>query len=66
MCEARAGPAVAGVGTMLYVIGGEASSDDLSLPSSLDSVECYDVHLDTWVYLDPIPTGRYGASAVVL
>ena len=62
---ARSGLAAApfdlpGVGYQIYVFGGEGPE------ATLDTVEVYDRHKDTWSTAQPMPTARHGLGAAVV
>ncbi|XP_056149422.1 actin-binding protein IPP [Lampris incognitus] len=63
MSTARAGVSVSAVNGLLYAVGGRASSRDFSAPVTVDSVEIYDPHLDTWTEIGNMITSRCDATA---
>ncbi|XP_006634958.1 actin-binding protein IPP [Lepisosteus oculatus] len=66
MAMARAGVSVAAVNGLLYAVGGRASSRDFSAPVTVDSVEIYDPHLDTWTEIGNMITSRCDGGVAVL
>ncbi|XP_036453142.1 actin-binding protein IPP [Colossoma macropomum] len=66
MSVARAGVSVAAVNGLLYAVGGRASSRDFSAPVTVDSVEIYDPHLDTWTEVGNMITSRCDGGVAVL
>lgn len=50
----------------LYAIGGRAASRDFSAPVTVDSVEVYDPHLDTWSEVGNMITSRCDGGLAVL
>ncbi|XP_066537088.1 actin-binding protein IPP [Hoplias malabaricus] len=66
MAQARAGVSVAAVNGLLYAVGGRASSRDFSAPVTVDSVEIYDPHLDTWTEIGNMITSRCDGGVAVL
>uniref|UniRef100_W5LKW1 Intracisternal A particle-promoted polypeptide n=1 Tax=Astyanax mexicanus TaxID=7994 RepID=W5LKW1_ASTMX len=66
MAVARAGVSVAAVNGLLYAVGGRASSRDFSAPVTVDSVEIYDPHLDTWTEIGNMITSRCDGGVAVL
>ncbi|ELU11985.1 hypothetical protein CAPTEDRAFT_144257 [Capitella teleta] len=66
MSTARAGASVCAVNGFLYVIGGRTSSGEFTAPSTLNSVECYDPHMDTWVMMGAMPSSRCEAGIAVM
>ncbi|TTB70983.1 Actin-binding protein IPP [Bagarius yarrelli] len=63
---ARAGVSVAAVNGLLYAIGGRNSGRDFSAPVTVDSVEIYDPHLDTWTEIGNMITSRCDGGVAVL
>ncbi|MCI4376962.1 hypothetical protein PGIGA_G00197720 [Pangasianodon gigas] len=66
MSVARAGVSVAAVNGLLYAIGGRTSGRDFSAPVTVDSVEIYDPHLDTWTEIGNMITSRCDGGVAVL
>ncbi|XP_076828453.1 actin-binding protein IPP [Brachyhypopomus gauderio] len=66
MMVARAGVTVAAVNGLLYAIGGRSSSRDFSAPITVDSVEIYDPHQDTWAEIGNMITSRCDGGVAVL
>lgn len=66
MAVARAGVSVSAVNGLLYAVGGRASSRDFSAPVTVDSVEIYDPHLDTWTEIGNMITSRCDGGVAVL
>ncbi|XP_030218736.1 actin-binding protein IPP [Gadus morhua] len=66
MCTARAGVSVAAVNGLLYAVGGRATSRDFSAPVTVDSVEVYDPHLDTWTEVGNMIASRCDGGLAVL
>ncbi|KPP57969.1 actin-binding protein IPP-like [Scleropages formosus] len=66
MGVARAGVSVSAVNGLLYAVGGRASSQDFSAPVTVDSVEIYDPHLDTWTEIGNMITSRCDGGVAVL
>ncbi|XP_012683328.2 actin-binding protein IPP [Clupea harengus] len=66
MSVARAGVTVAAVNGLLYAVGGRVSSRDFSAPVTVDSVEIYDPHLDTWTEIGNMITSRCDGGVAVL
>ncbi|KAM6948168.1 actin-binding protein IPP [Aplochiton taeniatus] len=66
MATARAGVSVSAVNGLLYAVGGRASSRDFSAPVTVDSVEIYDPHLDTWTEIGNMITSRCDGGVAVL
>ena len=66
MSTARAGVSVSAVNGLLYAVGGRASSRDFSAPVTVDSVEIYDPHLDTWTEVGNMITSRCDGGLAVL
>ncbi|KAL0966284.1 hypothetical protein UPYG_G00293370 [Umbra pygmaea] len=66
MSVARAGVSVSAVNGLLYAVGGRASSRDFSAPVTVDSVEIYDPHLDTWTEIGNMITSRCDGGVAVL
>ncbi|KAJ8390418.1 hypothetical protein AAFF_G00108120 [Aldrovandia affinis] len=62
----RAGVSVSAVNGLLYAVGGRASSRDFSAPVTVDSVEIYDPHLDTWTEIGNMITSRCDGGVAVL
>ncbi|XP_017275636.1 actin-binding protein IPP isoform X2 [Kryptolebias marmoratus] len=66
MSTARAGASVSAVNGLLYAVGGRAASRDFSAPVTIDSVEIYDPHLDTWTEVGNMITSRCDGGLAVL
>lgn len=66
MSTARAGVSVSAVNGFLYAVGGRAASRDFSAPVTVDSVEIYDPHLDTWTEVGNMITSRCDGGLAVL
>uniref|UniRef100_A0A3P8VRX6 Intracisternal A particle-promoted polypeptide n=1 Tax=Cynoglossus semilaevis TaxID=244447 RepID=A0A3P8VRX6_CYNSE len=66
MSTARAGMSVSAVNGLLYAVGGRAASRDFSAPVTVDSVEIYDPHLDTWTEVSNMITSRCDGGLAVL
>nr|XP_020474026.1 actin-binding protein IPP isoform X3 [Monopterus albus] len=66
MSTARAGVSVSAVNGLLYAVGGRATSRDFSAPVTVDSVEIYDPHLDTWTEVGNMITSRCDGGLAVL
>ncbi|XP_055059059.2 actin-binding protein IPP isoform X1 [Misgurnus anguillicaudatus] len=66
MSVPRAGVTVVAVNGMLYAVGGRTSSRDFSAPVTVDSVEIYDPHLDTWTEIGNMITSRCDGGVAVL
>ncbi|XP_064194468.1 actin-binding protein IPP isoform X2 [Anguilla rostrata] len=66
MSVPRAGVSVSAVNGLLYAVGGRASSRDFSAPVTVDSVEIYDPHLDTWTEIGNMITSRCDGGVAVL
>lgn len=66
MSSARAGVSVSAVNGLLYAVGGRATSRDFSAPVTVDSVEIYDPHLDTWTEVGNMITSRCDGGLAVL
>lgn len=62
----RAGVSVAAVNGLLYAIGGRNSGRDFSAPVTVDLVEIYDPHLDTWTEIGNMITSRCDGGVAVL
>ncbi|XP_053431272.1 actin-binding protein IPP isoform X3 [Nycticebus coucang] len=62
----RAGMCVVAVNGLLYVSGGRSSSHDFLAPSTLDSVEVYNPHSDTWTEIGNMITSRCEGGVAVL
>ena len=62
----RAGPCVATVNGILYVIGGRTFSNMHTPPATLNSMECYNPVTDTWTELSMMPTSRCEAGVAIL
>lgn len=62
----RAGASVAALDGFLYVIGGRTACDTFSVPTTVDSVECYDPHTMSWLHISPMPSGRCEAGIAIL
>ncbi|KAM8839153.1 actin-binding protein IPP isoform 1-T4 [Synchiropus picturatus] len=58
MTTVRAGVSVSAVNGLLYAVGGRATHRDFAAPATLDSVEIYDPHLDTWTEVGNMITSR--------
>jgi len=66
MLSARSGAAAAAHGNRVYVVGGEGSGDPedfafvahSSVSAALGDLEAYDVTLNVWISLAPMPTPR--------
>ncbi|XP_072366926.1 actin-binding protein IPP isoform X3 [Scyliorhinus torazame] len=66
MKMARAGVSVIAVNGLLYAVGGRTSGRDSSAPVTLDSVEVYDPHTDTWMEIGNMITSRCDGGVAVL
>ncbi|XP_047223339.1 actin-binding protein IPP isoform X3 [Girardinichthys multiradiatus] len=66
MSTPRAGVSVSAVNGLLYAVGGRAASRDFSAPVTMDSVEIYDPHLDTWTEVGNMITSRCDGGLAVL
>uniref|UniRef100_A0AAV2JV99 BACK domain-containing protein n=1 Tax=Knipowitschia caucasica TaxID=637954 RepID=A0AAV2JV99_KNICA len=66
MSTARAGVSVSAVNGFLYAVGGRAASSDFSAPVTVDSVEIYDPHVDTWTEVGNMITSRCDGGLAVL
>ncbi|XP_067846257.1 actin-binding protein IPP [Heptranchias perlo] len=66
MKMARAGVSVIAVNGLLYAVGGRTSGRDSSAPVTLDSVEVYDPHTDTWMEIGNMITSRCDGGIAVL
>ncbi|KAG7263808.1 hypothetical protein CRUP_006576 [Coryphaenoides rupestris] len=66
MSTARAGVSVSAVNGLLYAVGGRATSRDFSAPVTVDSVEIYDPHLDTWTAVGNMIASRCDGGLAVL
>ncbi|XP_028986935.1 actin-binding protein IPP isoform X2 [Betta splendens] len=66
LSTARAGVSVSAVNGLLYAVGGRAASRDFSAPVTVDSVEIYDPHLDTWTEVGNMITSRCDGGLAVL
>ncbi|TRY95530.1 hypothetical protein DNTS_010987 [Danionella cerebrum] len=66
MSVPRAGVTVAAVNGLLYAVGGRTYSRDFSAPVTVDSVEIYDPHLDTWTEIGNMITSRCDGGVAVL
>uniref|UniRef100_A0A3Q2VN84 Intracisternal A particle-promoted polypeptide n=1 Tax=Haplochromis burtoni TaxID=8153 RepID=A0A3Q2VN84_HAPBU len=66
MSTARAGVSVSAVNGLLYAVGGRATTRDFSAPVTVDSVEIYDPHLDTWTEVGNMITSRCDGGLAVL
>ncbi|KAM6918781.1 actin-binding protein IPP isoform 2-T2 [Xenentodon cancila] len=66
MSTARAGVSVSAVNGLLYAVGGRATSRDFSAPVTVDSVEIYDPHLDSWTEVRNMITSRCDGGLAVL
>ncbi|KAJ3595221.1 hypothetical protein NHX12_004525 [Muraenolepis orangiensis] len=66
MSTARAGVSVSALNGLLYAVGGRATSHDFSAPVTVDSVEIYDPHLDTWTEVGNMITSRCDGGLAVL
>ncbi|XP_069934670.1 actin-binding protein IPP isoform X2 [Oryctolagus cuniculus] len=62
----RAGMCVVAVNGLLYVSGGRTSSHDFLAPGTLDSVEVYNPHSDTWTEIGNMITSRCEGGVAVL
>ncbi|XP_062849555.1 actin-binding protein IPP [Trichomycterus rosablanca] len=62
----RAGVSVVAVNGSLYAIGGRNSGRDYSAPVTVDTVEIYDPHLDTWTLIGNMITSRCDGGVAVL
>uniref|UniRef100_A0A8C5KMB6 IAP promoted placental gene n=1 Tax=Jaculus jaculus TaxID=51337 RepID=A0A8C5KMB6_JACJA len=62
----RAGMCVVAVNGLLYVSGGRSSSHDFLAPGTLDSVEVYNPHTDTWTEIGNMITSRCEGGIAVL
>ncbi|XP_074859282.1 actin-binding protein IPP isoform X2 [Carettochelys insculpta] len=62
----RAGLCVVAVNGLLYASGGRASSHDFAAPGTLDSVEVYNPHIDTWTEIPNMITSRCEGGMAVL
>ncbi|KAM5322746.1 actin-binding protein IPP isoform 2-T3 [Glossophaga mutica] len=62
----RAGMCVVAVNGLLYVSGGRSSSHDFLAPGTLDSVEVYNPHSDTWTEIGNMITSRCEGGVAVL
>lgn len=62
----RAGLCVVAVNGLLYVSGGRSSSHDFLAPGTLDSVEVYNPHSDTWTEIGNMITSRCEGGVAVL
>lgn len=62
----RAGMCVVAVNGLLYVSGGQSSSHDFLAPGTLDSVEVYNPHSDTWTEIGNMITSRCEGGVAVL
>ncbi|XP_072297257.1 actin-binding protein IPP-like [Eucyclogobius newberryi] len=65
MSTPRAGVSVSAVNGFLYAVGGRAASRDFSAPVTVDSVEIYDPHLDTWTEVGNMITSRCDGGLAV-
>nr|XP_057923283.1 actin-binding protein IPP [Doryrhamphus excisus]XP_057923284.1 actin-binding protein IPP [Doryrhamphus excisus] len=66
MSTPRAGVSVSAVNGLLYAVGGRAASRNFSAPVTVDSVEIYDPHLDTWTEVGNMITSRCDGGLAVL
>uniref|UniRef100_A0AAY5F4D7 BTB domain-containing protein n=1 Tax=Electrophorus electricus TaxID=8005 RepID=A0AAY5F4D7_ELEEL len=66
MTVPRAGVSVAAVNGLLYAVGGRTSSRDFSAPVTVDSVEIFDPHQDTWTEVGNMITSRCDGGVAVL
>lgn len=66
MSVPRAGVTAVAVNGLLYAVGGRTSSRDFSAPVTVDSVEIYDPHLDTWTEIGNMITSRCDGGVAVL
>ncbi|XP_077377309.1 actin-binding protein IPP isoform X2 [Festucalex cinctus] len=66
MSTARAGASVSAVNGLLYAVGGRAASRTFSAPVTIDSVEIYDPHLDTWTEVGNMIASRCDGGLAVL
>jgi N-acetylneuraminic acid mutarotase len=64
MPTSRGGFALAGLGSRLYVFGGEGNGREAS--GVFADVEVYDVAADTWAAEAPMPEPRHGTGAAAL
>ncbi|XP_067582071.1 actin-binding protein IPP isoform X4 [Pseudorca crassidens] len=62
----RAGMCAVAVNGLLYVSGGRSSSHDFLAPGTLDSVEVYNPHSDTWTEIGNMITSRCEGGVAVL
>lgn len=62
----RAGMCAVTVNGLLYVSGGRSSSHDFLAPGTLDSVEVYNPHSDTWTEIGNMITSRCEGGVAVL
>ncbi|KAG8507592.1 Actin-binding protein IPP [Galemys pyrenaicus] len=62
----RAGMCVVAVNGLLYVSGGRSSSHDFLASGTLDSVEVYNPHSDTWTEISNMITSRCEGGVAVL
>uniref|UniRef100_A0A7N4PAP7 Intracisternal A particle-promoted polypeptide n=1 Tax=Sarcophilus harrisii TaxID=9305 RepID=A0A7N4PAP7_SARHA len=62
----RAGVCVVAINGLLYVSGGRSPSHDFSAPVTLDSVEVYNPHSDTWTEIGNMITSRCEGGVAVL
>ncbi|XP_072505362.1 actin-binding protein IPP [Notamacropus eugenii] len=62
----RAGVCVVAINGLLYVSGGRSSSHDFLAPVTLDSVEVYNPHSDTWTEIGNMITSRCEGGVAVL
>ncbi|XP_019486479.1 PREDICTED: actin-binding protein IPP [Hipposideros armiger] len=62
----RAGMCVVAVNGLLYVSGGRSSTHDFLAPGTLDSVEVYNPHSDTWTEICNMITSRCEGGVAVL
>ncbi|XP_063092450.1 actin-binding protein IPP isoform X2 [Cavia porcellus] len=62
----RAGMCVVAINSLLYVAGGRSASHDFLAPGTLDSVEVYNPHSDTWTEIGNMITSRCEGGVAVL
>jgi N-acetylneuraminic acid mutarotase len=60
MPTARAGPGVAAINGLLYVVGGDARGQDFA------TLEVYDPSTDTWTTKASMPTARFGLGGAAV
>ena len=66
MSASRAAPSVCVVNGMIYALGGRSYKDEFTAPATLDTMECYDPHTDTWTDTGTMPTSRCEGAAIVI